>query len=128
MNSTAKRGLQMLFVVHALLCAATAFAHARLESQDPRAGGTLTEPPHVVRLHFSDALKAEGSHLWIENSSGDRVAEADALPTDGILEMVCTFPMKMRSGRFHVYWRAASTDGHYTQGDYWFTIQSADGR
>lgn len=125
MSSMKKHGLSIALGALFLVSAAEVSPHAHLEFQFPAAGSTLREPPDIVRLRFSHSLKAEGSLLWIENESGDRIAEAGALRVDGALEMVCTFPVNIRIGRFHVYWRAATADRHQTRGDYWFTIQSA---
>lgn len=126
MKTFGDRRRSFVFSALILLCAAEVFAHVHLESQNPRAGSTLSEPPQIVRLQFSGSLKAEGSRLWFENAAGHRIAEAEALPMDGALEMVCPLPKEMRTGRFHVYWFAATSDGHQTQGDYWFSVYSVD--
>lgn len=112
-----------------LLCAilsGTAFAHAFPQKSEPPVGATLTSPPRAVKIWFDDEIRPGVSKLTVKDSAGHVVSQNPAKVAGGNLLEVSLHPLP--AGTYHVYWSVTSKDGHHTQGDYEFTVESAQPR
>ncbi len=109
-----------------LLClfafAATAEAHARLESASPPVGGTVQAPPKQVAITFSEEVEPVFSTIEVTDAAGKRVdsGKPDRAPDKPQVLVVGLQPLG--PGIYRVVWHAVSVDTHRTQGSYSFTV------
>lgn len=102
-----------------------ALAHAQLLESQPKANQVLSSSPAEFRLNFSDELidlGAASNWLKVEDSQGAIVS------TDSVLNgnQISAMPTQvLKPGKYQLTWRVLSEDGHPIQGNYEFTIQSA---
>jgi len=94
-------------------------AHAFLQQADPAVGATVSKAPVAVTLRFSQDLEPAFSKLRVEDADG-KLVESGGVRAEG--EMLSVPLPPLPPGRYHVYWRAVSVDGHATQGDFTFTV------
>ena len=102
-----------------------ALAHAQLVDASPKANQTMSASPSEFRLFFSDELIDLGpasNWLKVENAQGMVVS------TDSVLNgnQVSAKPTQaLKPGKYQLTWRVLSEDGHPIQGNYEFTVTSA---
>ena len=102
-----------------------ALAHAQLVDASPKANQTMSASPSEFRLFFSDELIDLGpasNWLKVENAQGVVVS------TDSVLNgnQVSAKPTQaLKPGKYQLTWRVLSEDGHPIQGNYEFTVTSA---
>lgn len=102
-----------------------ALAHAQLADASPKANQTMSASPSEFRLFFSDELIDLGpasNWLKVENAQGVVVS------TDSVLNgnQVSAKPTQaLKPGKYQLTWRVLSEDGHPIQGNYEFTVTSA---
>ncbi len=102
-----------------------ALAHAQLVDASPKANQTMSASPSEFRLFFSDELINLGpasNWLKVENAQGVVVS------TDSVLNgnQVSAKPTQaLKPGQYQLTWRVLSEDGHPIQGNYEFTVTSA---
>ena len=102
-----------------------ALAHAQLVDASPKANQTMSASPSEFRLFFSDELIDLGpasNWLKVENAQGVVVS------TDSVLNgnQVSSKPTQaLKPGKYQLTWRVLSEDGHPIQGNYEFTVTSA---
>lgn len=94
-------------------------AHAFLDKAVPAVGSTVPAPPKAVTLRFSEDLEPAFSKLRVEGAGG-KVLELGPVQAEGA---VLSVPLpRLPAGRYRVYWRAVSVDGHASEGDFIFTV------
>ena len=102
-----------------------ALAHAQLVDASPKANQTMSASPSEFRLFFSDELIDLGpasNWLKVENAQGVVVS------TDSVVNgnQVSANPTQaLKPGKYQLTWRVLSEDGHPIQGNYEFTVTSA---
>ena len=102
-----------------------ALAHAQLVDASPKTNQTMSASPSEFRLFFSDELIDLGpasNWLKVENAQGVVVS------TDSVLNgnQVSAKPIQaLKPGKYQLTWRVLSEDGHPIQGNYEFTVTSA---
>jgi len=109
----------------ALAAAATspAFAHAKLQSSDPRAGSTLASAPRQVRLKFNEALEPSFSTIRLVGSGNQQVALAGT-KVDKADPTVMTAPLPpLSAGAYRLQWSTMGHDGHKVKGELAFTLK-----
>ena len=118
-----KRFLAVTTFAVASAATSSAFAHAKLQSSDPRAGSTLEAPPKQVRLKFNEALEPAFSKIKLLGSAnseipvtGTVVDKAD--PTS----MAAPLPA-LSSGQYRVQWSTMTRDGHKAKGEVTFKVK-----
>ena len=116
---------KILLLIAALsaLAAGPAFAHARLESADPKVGATVAAAPARIRLKFSEVIRLGGSGVMLTgpDGHGHLLQPLTQDPAD-VRAVLAPTPTGLQPGRYKVEWRALSSEGHHTQGDFTFTI------
>ncbi len=102
----------------------TLSGHAFPERSEPRVGSTVKTPPAAVRIWFDGRLESAFSLLRVEDSEGNSVDNADSRvnPEDDTVLEVSLPPVP--AGRYRVSWIAVAVDGHRTEGDFSFTVES----
>ena len=102
-----------------------ALAHAQLVDASPKANQTMSASPSEFRLFFSDELIDLGpasNWLKVENAQGVVVS------TDSVLngnQVLAKPTQALKPGKYQLTWRVLSEDGHPIQGNYEFTVTSA---
>ena len=103
--------------------ASPAFAHAKLQSSDPRAGSTLDSAPRQVRLKFNEALEPAFSRIRLTGPGSKELALA-ATTVDKADSTVMTAPLPpLSAGEYHIQWTAMTHDGHKVKGEVAFTVK-----
>jgi methionine-rich copper-binding protein CopC len=100
-----------------------AFAHAKLVSAEPKAGGVAEGQPGSIDLNFSEAVSGKLTQAVVTDASGKTVASSSTLDKSGKAMMVM-FKAPLTAGDYKVAWRAVSSDdGHPSTGAYSFTVK-----
>jgi methionine-rich copper-binding protein CopC len=101
----------------------SAFAHAKLQSSDPRAGSTLDTAPKQVRLKFNETLEPAFSRIRI-TGPGNKAIAATAATVDKADPTVMTAPLPpLSTGEYHIQWTTMTRDGHKVKGEVAFKIK-----
>ncbi|KQV36962.1 hypothetical protein ASC93_21805 [Massilia sp. Root335] len=101
----------------------SAFAHAKLQSSDPKAGSTLGGAPKQVRLKFNEAVEPAFSKIMLLGT-GDKEIPISGATVDKVDPTVMTAPLPpLPAGEYRVRWSTMTHDGHKTKGDVPFTIK-----
>jgi methionine-rich copper-binding protein CopC len=110
-------------VASAPLYADAVMMHFALASSTPEAEATIEEF-HAIQLTFTQAPKEEGRLIRLADPQGEQV-ELGAIHTDA--ERVISAQIEaevLGNGTYTVNWRGAGDDGHFTTGEYTFTLQT----
>ena len=113
----------------ALLCVPVAvWAHAFPDHSEPRVGSTVTVPPSQVRIWFDGEIEPVFSTIKVEDVDKRRVDKGDGRvnPQDGRVLEASVPPLP--PGKYRVYWSVVARDGHRTEGDFPFRIQTQAAR
>jgi copper resistance protein C len=102
------------------LTSAAAYAHAQLDSANPRVGSTVGVAPSVLTLTFSEAVEPAFSTVQVTDSAGRRV-EAGKPRVNGRQVQVPLRPLT--AGQYNVRWRVLSVDTHTTEGSFGFEVR-----
>lgn len=111
-----------LVALCALLIAAPATAHVRLEGSTPAAGAIVHEPLAELRIVFSAAVEARYTGLVLYAPSG-AVVPLDSLRADAASRGRAFYvgaPRLPEPGEYRVEWRTAGSDGHVITGSFTF--------
>jgi methionine-rich copper-binding protein CopC len=120
---SAKPFLAVTFFALASALTSSAFAHAKLQSSDPRAGSTLDTAPKQVRLEFNEALEPAFSRIRLTGPHNKEVAIA-ATTVDKADPKLMTAPLPpLSAGEYHIQWTAMSHDGHKVKGELAFRVK-----
>ena len=118
-----KRILPVSAFILASAMTSSAFAHAKLQSSDPRAGSTLEAAPKQVRLKFNEALEPAFSKIKV---TGPRNSEIPVTATtvDKTDPTVMTAPLPaLSAGEYHIQWSTMTRDGHKVKGEVTFKVK-----
>jgi MYXO-CTERM domain-containing protein len=95
-----------------------ASAHAALQSSDPKADTTVTQPLTQVTLTFNQAVKQQFSEVKVTGADGVVYGDGAARSVDAnLIQAVKPLP----AGAVTIVWRTVSADGHSIQGQFAFT-------
>ena len=100
-----------------------AAAHAFLDHADPAVGATVTSPPKLLKLWFTETVEPAFSKVELTTSDGTPVPTGRAAlsPSDpSELDLPLTSPLP--AGSYKVSWHVVSTDTHRTEGDFTFEV------
>ncbi|WP_322400381.1 copper homeostasis periplasmic binding protein CopC [Massilia luteola] len=117
--------IKRFLAVCALASAVTspAFAHATLQSSDPKAGSALGSAPKQVRLKFNEALEPAFSKITLLGT-GNKEIPIGGATVDNADPTVMTAPLPpLSAGAYRIRWLAMSHDGHKRKGDVPFTVK-----
>lgn len=113
----------MLAVLHLLVGASAASAHADLEASTPIAGSEVSVPPTFVTLRFSEAVSLLPRSIVVLDAHGRRVDAADAHhPSQDSSTVTAALDPGLPVGSYVVAWRVVSDDGHPASGSFTFGI------
>jgi methionine-rich copper-binding protein CopC len=104
------------------LSVSPAFAHAFLVKASPSAGSTVTTPPSVLLMTFTEALEVPFCSVTVANAAGAAQQTAKPQPVPGHPDEL-SVPLQITApGKYSVTWHALSVDTHKTQGHFTFTV------
>jgi methionine-rich copper-binding protein CopC len=111
----------------ALLPAASASAHAELETSNPEANSLVSSAPGVVSLTFGEKLMVmtgedAANQVQITDSSNVRADNGDYQVTGEVLTV--SLKPNLADDTYKVTYRVVSEDGHPIEGVYEFTVNS----
>lgn len=103
--------------------ASPAWAHAKLQASEPKAGTTVAASPAQIRLQFNETLELPFSKIKLIDAK-DAMIEPSAVALDKAdpKAMVATMPA-LPSGPYRVLWSTMTRDGHKVKGEYAFTVK-----
>lgn len=109
-------------MIAASLSAAPAFAHAKVESSEPKAGSELQSAPKEIRLHFSDTVEPAFSKIQVVDAANKALAvPKTTVEKDGKV-MSAALPA-LPPGQYRVRWSTMTRDSHKVKGEYSFTVK-----
>ncbi|WP_041864946.1 copper homeostasis periplasmic binding protein CopC [Sphingomonas sp. MM-1] len=106
----------------ALLSAAPAFAHAKLESSSPAANATLRTAPRTITLTFNERLVPRFSKVELTMPAHRMKVPVNVTVLRDGKRVVATPASALRRGDYRVVWTAASADGHKMSGTFNFKV------
>ncbi len=104
------------------LAASAAFAHARLESATPPAGGTVSSPS-AIRLEFSEGVEPKFTGVTVTGPAGAAALGAPSVEAGHQNVLIVPIAKSLSPGVYTVKWHAVSVDTHHTQGTFAFTVK-----
>ena len=117
--------LALGLVATAPLYADAVIKHFALSSSTPKAESTVGEV-HAIQLTFTQVPKEEGRLIRLTNPQGQQV-RVSGVQMDA--ERVMSARIQAGSlvdGTYTVNWRGAGDDGHFSTGEYTFTLQATE--
>ena len=121
-----KTSTLMLMTFILVASAATAFAHAWLQSAIPPVDSTVIQAPTEITIAFTGAIEPRFSTVEVTNDSAERVDDAQPRPTPGDTTRLSVGLRNLQPGTYTVAWHATSVDTHRTDGTYRFTVAATD--
>ena len=118
------RTIAAAFALAVLLIAPAAVrAHAFLDHSDPAVGSTLSTPPAVMHLWFTQELEPAFSSVTVTDKSGATVNDGPATVDPSNRSEFDVKLKPLTAGTYKVKWHALSVDTHTTEGDYTFSVR-----
>jgi methionine-rich copper-binding protein CopC len=113
----------LLLTILLFLMPNSAPGHAYPDHADPRVGATISASPDRVRIWFDSELEPAFSTIMVHNGENTMVDNRDGRvnPSDATLLEVSV--PRLPPGRYRVIWSVVARDGHFTAGDYIFSIK-----
>ena len=122
---SATRRKRLLIVTGALAALAArpgpVRAHAFLDHADPRVGSTVSSPPAVLTLAFTEPIEAAFSRVEVRDAAGKRI-ETGPLEHPAPATITVSLP-GLAPGRYTVAWAVVSVDTHPTEGHFEFVVK-----
>ena len=101
-----------------------AHAHAFPERSEPKVGSTVRSSPSTVRVWFDGGLEPAFSRIHVMNAAHQAVDQGDGRVDERDNTVLEASLPALSSGTYHVSWVAISLDGHRTEGDFSFTVET----
>lgn len=110
-----------LALLHVVLGASPASAHAELVETDPAEGAVVETAPDAVTLTFNEPVRLTSQEIAVYDAAGDPVAStAGASGTDVTVGL--TGAADLADGTYVVSWNVLSSDGHPISGALTFSV------
>lgn len=103
--------------------AAPAWAHAKLQAAEPKAGSTVAAAPTQLRLQFNEALEAPFSKIKLVDARNQVIAPSAVAVDKGNPKMLVATVPALASGTYRVQWSTVTRDGHKVNGEYSFSVK-----
>ncbi|WP_445152174.1 copper resistance protein CopC [Baekduia sp. Peel2402] len=109
-----------------LIAAATASAHATLQSTSPARGATVAHAPAQVVFIFDEAVEGNFGAVRVFDSKGDRVDQGDAFHPNGIgKQLGVHLKSGLADGTYTATYRVVSADSHIVSSGVVFNVGHA---
>lgn len=103
--------------------ASSAWAHAKLQAAEPKAGSTVAAAPAQLRLQFNEALEAPFSKIKLVDARNKVIAPSTLAVDKGNPKMLVATVPPLASGTYRVQWSTVTRDGHKVNGEYAFSVK-----
>jgi methionine-rich copper-binding protein CopC len=114
------RSLAALLFALVLVAPVLLQAHMKLEKSVPAEGATLTSPPSMVQLFFSEAPDMAVSKLEIHGGTSKATLVGTHVMDKSLM---ATVKGDLPDGAYVVQWQGAGDDGHLQKGELKFTLK-----
>ena len=104
-----------------LAVAGPALAHATYKSSNPADESTVSSPPGEITAEFTEPMSS-GSYMDVTDPCG-RDSGSGSTQTGSSMSVQNS---STAAGTYVVFWRAASIDGHVTEGEFTFTSSGGE--
>lgn len=105
------------------LAAATAHAHAKIETAEPKPSSELMTAPKEISLHFNEQLEPAFSKIEVFDAKNVALKLPKAAVDKQDPKTMSTQLPLLRSGQYLVRWSTMTHDGHKAKGDYRFKVK-----
>jgi methionine-rich copper-binding protein CopC len=114
-----------LMVILFLAIQSQAQAHAFLDHAEPKVGITVTNSPSVIKIWFTQDLEPAFSTIEVRDAQGNEVDKKDTHLNDKDKTLLIVSMPHLLDGTYTVIWHVTSVDTHRTQGQFKFTMKTA---
>lgn len=98
--------------------------HAALLRSSPAADAKLEQTPANIRLLFSEEVVPALSRIALVGPAGDSVSLKVTNDPHDVHALVGAVPLSNMGGKYEVYWRVVSADGHLVGGTFSFSVNA----
>lgn len=116
--------LSALTLIVAMALPVAAVAHAHPKQALPAQNSSVSQAPAEVSILFTEYLSPLFNKLVVKNAAGEVVSQGKAVVDSDNQALLEVATPTLVNGRYHVYWKVTSKDGHHTQGDYHFSVDA----
>jgi len=103
-----------------------AAAHACLDHADPKVGADVAKAPAEIRIWFNEPVEPAFSTIEVFDASGNQVDKRDThLDSKDNTLLIVSVPASS-GGKFKVVWKVVAKDTHRTNGEFKFTVKTAN--
>jgi methionine-rich copper-binding protein CopC len=100
--------------------------HLALSRAEPKADTTVTTPPTVLKLFFTESVKPGLTAVKLTAPDNSVIQLAPLTLGEGkIPPIVAAIKGQVKNGKHKVSWRTAGADGHAISGEYSFTVKAS---
>lgn len=110
-------------MISLFLFSTQALAHTTLKSSTPSEGQILTQSINEVTLNFGAKVE-QTSTLEVLKTNGEAVSLQSVSTGDDLMTGIFQEPLE--NGEYLVKWKIIGADGHPINGEYSFTIETAE--
>jgi copper resistance protein C len=107
----------------AAIAASPAFAHARLQSSDPKAETTLEQSPTRIKIEFSQEVELPFTKIVLTDGNNAGIPASKPELDHGNTKTVFATIPALKAGHYHVQWSTMTHDGHKVQGQFAFKVK-----
>lgn len=101
-----------------------ASAHAKLLRSQPKANETLSQPPKLIELWFTEELEPGLNTIEAKDQQGNRVDRGPVTLAEGNKKAQIELG-ELNSGVYTVVWKSLSADQHAIRGRFTFTVATS---
>ena len=124
---TQQRILRFILLLVLMVCTTTVFAHAKYERSDPGRRSVVSRSPEVIKIWFSEQLEPAYSTIVVKTKAGDSVTDEKAfLADDDTGKLLILKLPKLEPGKYSVFYRVLSVDGHIVDSKFKFRVKQAN--
>jgi len=99
-------------------------AHAKYERSDPGRRSVVARSPDEIKIWFSEQLEPAYSTIVVKTKAGDPVTDEKAfVADDGTGKLLILKLPKLEPGKYSVFYRVLSVDGHIVDSKFKFRIK-----
>ena len=96
------------------------WGHAYPAASIPSNGATVKEPPHELRIQFTEAVELAFSQITVKAANGEIVSQGKLRQFAGDWLAIDLKPLS--AGIYSIEWQVLSVDTHVTDGRLRFTV------
>jgi len=112
--------LSAIFV--AAVASTSVYAHATVESANPKNGSTLDASPPEIRLRFTEPLEPTFTSVKLLGPSGQEVTTTEKARVEDGKTVIQPLP-RLAPGAYKAQWISVGHDGHHIHGELTFTVK-----